>query len=117
MSVIFNTLRKLEHPSFEENGRGTKLKKRRGVYSFRRMFLSPSVALLIALFIFLAGFCAIYGIGRFRNYIAAKGGGSALSKKGSDGSLKKGVQKETGKPREAEAKKEYSVAENLLTST
>ncbi len=94
MSVIFKTLKKLKNPSFEENGKGMR-RKGRGVYSFRGMLLSPSAVLFIALFIFLAGFGAIYGAGRLRDYIAEKSHGSALSEKRTEDDRKAEVKKDS----------------------
>lgn len=102
MSVIFKTLKKLRGQSLEGKEGAEKLKRRRNIYSFRRIFFSPLGILSITLFIFFSGMATLYGVRYLRDYLEQKGKESFLIR----GEKSQAVKTETGKERDELAEKE-----------
>lgn len=80
MSVIFKTLKKLRGQSPEGKERDEKLKRRRNIYSFRRILFSPTGILFITLVIFFSGMATIYCVRYLKDYFAQKRSESFLRK-------------------------------------
>ncbi len=102
MSVIFKTLKKLRGQSLEGKEEDEKLKRRRNIYSFRRIFFSPLGILSITLFIFFSGMATLYGVRYLRDYLEQKGKESFLNRE----EKAQAVKTETGKERDELAVKE-----------
>ncbi len=96
MSVIFKTLTKLKDQSVDENERKRRLKKKRVAYSLRTLFLSPSLLLLFAVLVFIAGFGALYGIGAFRDHINTRRQGPVPAERAVATPGVSAIQNETG---------------------
>ena len=109
MSVIFKTLKKLRGQSPEGKERDEKLKRGRNIYSFRRIFFSPTGILLIALLIFFSGMATIYCVRYLKDYFEQKSRESFISKE----EKAQIVNSETGKEGD-ELAKEKAVFEEAI---